>query len=185
MRTSVEGIMYPVDACSSISFVDCACSDHQLDKFVYCVPHAAWSVCSSALSSVFGSLRGRSFPSVFVLGPLHKGPIGDAVDAIYAPVDGVLAGTDWSVPLSVPSVVSDLVVRSDDVCSEECSLEIVAPYLSLLFPGVPVCYLLGCSLGSCSFVVDILRRNFPSSLFLISNNDKTNCAFMWKEAFSI
>ena len=185
MRTSVEGIMYPVDACSSISFVDCACSDHQLDKFVYCVPHASWSVCSSALSSVFGSLRGRSFPSVFVLGPLHKGPIGDAVDAIYAPVDGVLAGTDWSVPLSVPSVVSDLVVRSDDVCSEECSLEIVAPYLSLLFPGVPVCYLLGCSLGSCSFVVDILRRSFPSSLFLISNNEKTNCAFMWKEAFSI
>ncbi len=185
MRTSVEGIMYPVNARSSISFSDAGSLRHQLDKFVFEVPHAAWDVCSSSLSSVFGSLRGRSFPSVFVLGPLHKGPIGDAVDAVYAPLDGTLAGSDWSIPLNVPSVVSDLVVRSDDVCSEECSLEIVAPYLSLLFPGVPVCYLLGSSLVSCSIVADILRRNFPSSLFLISNNERTNCAFMWKEAFSI
>ncbi len=185
MRTSVEGIMYPVDACSSISFSDSLCLDHRLDKFVFMVPHAAWDVCSSSLSSVFGSLRGRSFPSVFVLAPLHKGPIGDAVDVVYAPSDGSLSGSDWSIPLSVPSVIGDLVVRSDDVCSEECSLEIVAPYLSLLFPGVPVCYLLGTSSSVCSVCADILRKNFPSSLFLISNNKKTNCAFMWKEAFSI
>ena len=185
MRTSVEGIMYPVDACSSISFDGSLVLEHRLDKFVFTVPHASWSLCRASLDSVFSTLQGRSFTHVFVLGPLHKGPIGDALGCVYAPEDGVRAGSDWSIDLMVPSVISQMVVRSDDVCSEECSLEIVAPYLSLLFPGVPVCYLLGCSLGSCSFVVDILRRNFPSSLFLISNNEKTNCAFMWKEAFSI
>ena len=185
MRPSVEGIMYPVNACSQVLFGNSDDSEHRLDKFVYTVPHASWSLCKASLDSVFSALRGREFTRIFVLGPLHKGPIGEAEACVYAPEDGVLEGSDWSMELAVPTEISSMVVRSDDVCSEECSLEIVAPYLCKLFPGVPVYHLLGTETGSCSRIAEILRRNFPSGLFLISNNDRTNCAFMWKEAFSI
>ncbi len=183
MRAALEGIMYPVDARSSISFGGCASTDHRLDEFVFTVPHSSWSHCSSVLNALFSSLRGRSFPSIFVLGPLHKGPVPGLDCSVFAPSSSVLSGSDWSVPLFAPSSLSSLVCLSDDVCSEECSLEIVAPYLSLLFPGVPVCHLLAC--GEVAFVAEKLKRDFPSSLFLLSNNNRTDCGHMWKEAFGL
>jgi hypothetical protein len=149
------------------------------------VPHAVWSKCSSVLDKVFSFAVDESVGQVFVLGPLHKGPVAFSDGCkVYAPSDGELCGSDWKVSLSVPSSLSSLVVCSDDVCSEECSLEIIAPYLSVLFPNAKVCYLLATCIGEAvKKIVEIIRTDFPFSRIFISNNKETECAAMWKEAF--
>ncbi len=186
MRTSVQGILYPTDAASTISFHESGVASA---GNVLTIPHMAWSRCSDRLNRLFSGLRGRTFQRVFVLGPLHMGPLvsdhGSDLPSVYSPEDGSLIGSDWAVELSLPQALRPLVQVSDDICSEEFSLEIVAPYLSLLFPATPVCHLLAAEAGGCPEIAEILRRDFPTSLFLISNNDETNCAYMWKEAFGI
>ena len=185
MRTSVEGIMYPVGAKALISSRVSSCSEHCLPSSYVEVPHAAWSKCSSILNSVFSFGVSEDVSRVFVLAPLHKGPVafGDGCK-VYAPSDGELCGSDWKVSLSVPSSLSSLVVCSDDICSEECSLEIIAPYLSVLFPNAKVCYLLATGFGDAvQKIVEIIRTDFPFSRIFISNNKETECAAMWKEAF--
>ena len=75
---------------------------------------------------------------------------------------------------------------SDDVCSEEQSLEIIAPYLAVLFPNARVCYLLASGKSeSVGRIVEKIGKDFPFSPIFISNNKETNCAAMWKEAFGI
>ena len=185
MRTSVEGIMYPTNAKALISSRVSSCSEHCLPSSYVEVPHAAWSKCSSVLDKVFSFSLDESVVRVFVLGPLHKGPVasGDG-PMVYAPSDGELCGSDWKISLSVPSSLSSLVVCSDDVCSEECSLEIIAPYLSVLFPNAKACYLLASDIGeTVKKIVEIIRTDFPFSRIFISNNKETECAAMWKEAF--
>ena len=185
MRTSVEGIMYPTNAKALISSRVSSCSEHCLPSSYVEVPHAAWSKCSSVLNSVFSFGVSEDVSRVFVLAPLHKGPVApDDGPMVYAPSDGELCGSDWKISLSVPSSLSSLVVRSDDVCSEECSLEIIAPYLSALFPNAKVCYLLATGIGeTVKKIVEIIRTDFPFSRIFISNNKETECAAMWKEAF--
>ena len=185
MRPSVEGIMYPLDAKALISSKVSSCSEHCLPSSYIEVPHAAWSKCSSVLDSVFSFGVSEDVSQVFVLASLHKGPVafGDPC-MVYAPSDGELCGSDWKISLAVPSALSSLVVCSDDVCSEECSLEIIAPYLSLLFPNARVCYLLATGYGEVlQRIVEIIGRDFPFSRIFISNNRETECAAMWKEAF--
>ncbi len=185
MRPSVEGIMYPLDAKALISSKVSSCSEHCLPSSYVEVPHAAWSKCSSILNSVFSFGVSEDVSRVFVLAPLHKGPVafGDG-PMVYAPSDGELCGSDWKVSLSVPSCLGGFVSFSDDICSEECSLEIIAPYLSVLFPKAEVCYLLATGFGeTVQKIVEIIRTDFPFSRIFISNNKETECAAMWKEAF--
>ena len=184
MRCSVEGIMYPVDAKASLFPALSSFSGHRSDSFLAEVPHKAWSLCRAELDDVMFSFRGRTFPFVFLLGPLHKGLLpDDGEDAVYAPADGNLEGSDWSVRLEVPSAVREYVTVSDDICSEEHSLEIVAPHISLLFPDAAVCHLLApAGAEKTRRIVEIIRKDFPSSLILLSNNRETCCAHMWKEA---
>lgn len=184
MNCSVEGIMYPVGAKAELFSAFSSCSGHCCDGSYAEVPHKAWTLCRQELDAVLFGFRGRTFPRIFVLGPLHKGPLpDDGPDAVYSPADGKLAGTDWEVRLELPAEIRNLVTVSDDICSEEHGLEIVAPYLSLLFPDVPVCHLLAPPGGEKTRrIVEILEKDFPSALILLSNNRETCCAHMWKEA---
>ena len=184
MRCSVEGIMYPFDAKASLFPAFSSFSGHRCDSFLAEVPHKAWSLCRKELDDVMFSFRGRTFPFVFLLGPLHKGPMeDDGSDTVYAPADGKLEGSDWAVRLEVPAMLRSSVTVSDDICSEEHSLETVAPYISLLFPDAAVCHLLAPAGGEKTRrIVEIIRKDFPSSLILLSNNRETCCAHMWKEA---
>jgi AmmeMemoRadiSam system protein B len=184
MRCSVEGIMYPIDAKASLFPTFSSFSGHRSDSFLAEVPHKAWALCREELDEVLLGFKGRSFPHVFVLGPLHKGPLSDdGEDVVYAPADGKLEGSDWAVKLEVPSGIRGYVTVSDDICSEEHSLEIVAPYISLLFPDAAVCHLLAPACGEkTQRIVEIIGKDFPSSLILLSNNRETCCAHMWKEA---
>ncbi len=180
MRVSAEGILYPKDAKASL--LPFSIAKLKSDKVVE-IPHAAWSRCKADLDRAFSSVSGAKPSRIFVLGPLHNGPIGTQ-EKVYAPEDGKLCGSDWEITLSVPEALKNLVEVSDDICSEEQSLEIAAPYLSLLFPSVPVCHLL--ATGSCREVKNvafIIGQDFPNSLVFISNNRETCCAGMWKEAF--
>ena len=181
MKTSVEGIMYPINAASYVSSVVSGNLDHRIAE----VPHAAWSKCKADLDKAFSFAPDSEVGQVFVLAPLHKGSVCLDSDAcVYAPSDGELEGSDWKVSLSVPSVLSDLVSFSDDICSEEQSLEIIAPYLSVRFPSASVCWLLASGSGSCvERIVEIIQKDFPFSPIFISNNIETQCAHMWKEAF--
>lgn len=185
MRCSVEGIMYPRDA-KSILKADGLCTSSGCGN-VRCleVPHSAWSVCKADLDRIFSAMAGLSPSLVFVLGPLHKGPIDQNSPCdVYAPYDGFLEGSDWKVPLQVPSVLAPFVTVSDDICSEEQSLEVIAPYIDLLFPGVPVCHLLASSDGpEVKKMASVIEKDFPNALVLISNNSETCCGRMWKEAF--
>ena len=185
MRPSVEGIMYPINAKALISSrVSCNSGHCSSDSYLE-VPHAAWSKCKDELNRVFSFEASEDVTQVFVLGPLHKGPVAFGDDCkVYAPADGEFCGSDWKLSLQTPSSLLDLVTVSDDICSEEQSLEIIAPYLSLLFPNANVCYLLATESGDdVEKIVEILRSDFPFSRIFISNNINTECAAMWKEAF--
>ena len=184
MRCSVEGIMYPFNAKAEISSALPPVSGHHYDFSYLEVPHKAWSKCKDELDALLLPLKGSDFPYVFVLGPLHKGPVTfDGTCPIYTPDDGELSGSDWTVDLKCPSSIKQMVIISDDICSEEHGLEIIAPYISLLFPKARTCWLLS-SGGSPEIgeIVKILRKDFSSSLILLSNNSETCCAHIWKEA---
>ena len=184
MRCSVEGIMYPLNAKAEISSALSPFLGHHYDFSYIEVPHKEWSRCKDKLDSLLLPLRGLDFPYVFVLGPLHKGPVTfDDKYPVYVPEDGDLSGSDWSLKLECPAPISSKVTISDDICSEEHGLEIIAPYISLLFPKAKTCWLLSSGdspeIGE---IVKILRKDFSSSLILLSNNSDTRCAHIWKEA---
>lgn len=184
MRCSVEGIMYPIDAKASLFPALTSFSGNRSESLHAEIPHKAWKLCREELDGIMFSFKDRTFPYVFVLGPLHKGPVdfGPAMP-VWCPQDGTLKGSDWEIRLQVPERLRPLVSVSDDICSEEHSLEIVAPYLSLLFPETPVCHMLASGDGEeVKRIVEILRKDFPSALILLSNNRETCCAHMWKEA---
>ncbi|MBP5163474.1 MAG: hypothetical protein ILP16_10950 [Spirochaetales bacterium] len=184
MRCAVEGIMYPINAKAVLSSALSPVSGHHYDLPYIEIPHKAWSLCMDDLDSRLLPLSGDCFPFVFVLAPLHKGPVTfEGPCPVYAPEDGSLSGSDWSITLECPDAVRSMVSFSDDICSEESSLEIIAPYLSLLFPQARTCYLL--SSGDSPEILEIvkiLRKDFPSSLILLSNNRDTDYAHAWKEA---
>ena len=185
MKPAVEGIMYPIGAKSELSSTLPPVSGHRFSSPYMEVPHAAWSKCKDVLDKAFSFETDADIARVFVLAPLHKGNVClDEADAVYAPRDGELAGSDWKISLQTPPAIADLVSFSDDICSEESSLEIIAPYLSIRFPNAKVCYLLATS-GSRNTkrIVEIIRKDFPFSPIFISNNIETGCAAMWKEAF--
>ena len=184
MRTSIEGIMYPVNAKADISSALSYVSGHHYDSSYIEVPHKEWSRCREKLDSLLLPLKGLDFSYVFVLGPLHKGPVTfDGSYPVYAPSDGELSGSDWNLKLECPASIRSMVTESDDICSEEHGLEIIAPYISLLFPEARTCWLLSSGdspeIGE---IVKILRKDFSSSLILLSNNSDTCCAHIWKEA---
>ena len=185
MKPAVEGIMYPNNAKAELSSVLSPVSGHRFSSPYMEVPHASWSKCRAALDMAFSFETDPDVAQVFVLAPHHKGNVClDEADAVYAPRDGELAGSDWKISLQTPPAIADLVSFSDDICSEESSLEIIAPYLSIRFPNAKVCYLLATS-GSRNTkrIVEIIRKDFPFSPIFISNNIETGCAAMWKEAF--
>ena len=103
MKCSVEGIMYPVDARSLIlSSVSSNSGNRSWDSYLE-VPHASWET----LGSVFSFEVDAAVRQVFVLAPLHKGPVCiEDMGSVFAPSDGELCGSDWRVPLSVPSMAS-------------------------------------------------------------------------------
>lgn len=184
MKTSCEGILYPVDALSvlktSFSSSTCTC-----EKNIIEVPHASWQVAKEQYDALFSKL-GQGYDRVFVLGPLHKGKIGyDDAFTLYSPEDGELCGSDWSLKLSVPTELSSLITQNDDICSEEHSLEVIAPYLAYLFPDVPVTYVLAPEKDDkIRTFMEILGKSFPNALIFISNNSSKCCANMWKEAIA-
>ena len=187
MRVATEGIMYPKDAKAALLpyYESLKDSDFCSGSFVE-IPHAAWSKCKDELDNAFRVLKGAKPSHVFVLGPLHKGRVSyDDPALVYAPCDGSLSGSDWEIRLYVPSLLRPYVCFSDDICSEEQSLEIAAPYLSLFFEDVPVCYLLASGNGEAvKKIASIIKKDFPKALVFISNNKETCCGGMWKEAFA-
>jgi len=185
MRAATEGIMYPKDARAALIpyYESLKSSEH---CSVIEIPHAAWSKCKEELDKAFSTLKGTKPSHVFVLGPLHKGRVSyDDPALVYAPCDGSLKGSDWEIRLESPSALYPYVCFSDDICSEEQSLEIAAPYLSLFFENVPVCYLLATEEGEAvKKIASIIKKDFPKALVFISNNKETCCARLWKEAFA-
>ena len=198
MRTAVQGIMYPLDAGAKarefaeslgISAEIAYCNAASVRPYIE-IPHAAWEKCrnemEAALTSVTTVTNGTNRHGlVFFLAPLHKGVLdwGNECE-IYAPQNGLLKGPDWEISLEVPSSLESLVRFSDDVCSEEQSLEIAAPYLAALFPGVPVCALFAGGDGpEVKRIVDFIGKHFSEAPVFLSNNSEACCARAWKEAF--
>ncbi|MBO6001465.1 MAG: AmmeMemoRadiSam system protein B [Spirochaetales bacterium] len=192
MRVANEGIMYPKDAKSALLpyFEALKPSQETLVQdapaHVIEIPHAAWTKCKDALDKAFSTLKGLKPSCVFVLGPLHKGPVSYEDPAlVYAPCDGSLKGTDWEISLETPSSLHPYVRFSDDICSEEHSLEVAAPYLSLFFENAPVCYLLASGSGEdVKKIAAVIKKDFPKALVFISNNIESCCGMFWKEALN-
>ncbi len=207
MRTAVQGIMYPLDAGvqarefarrAGLSAESAYCNAASVRPYIE-IPHAAWEKCKTEIEAAFTSgttvTNGTSVTSVtngtnrhglvFFLAPLHKGvlDLGNECE-IYAPCNGVMTGPDWEISLFTPSGLEDLVHFSDDVCSEEQSLEIAAPFLAALFPGVPVCALFAGGDGpEVKRIVDFIGKHFSEAPVFLSNNREACCARAWKEAF--
>ena len=195
MRTATEGIMYPKDAKAELipyydaldsNSLECEAFEPSASLPAIEIPHAAWDRCRSVLDKAFSTLKGLAPSHVFVLAPLHKGPVSYEDPAmVYAPCDGSLKGSDWEICLKVPDMLRPYVCFSDDICSEEQSLEIAAPYLSLFFEKAPVCYLLASGRSEVlKKIAAVIKKDFPKALVFISNNIETDCGMMWKEALN-
>ena len=207
MRTAVQGIMYPLDAGAQarefaigagLSAESAYCNAASVRPYME-IPHAAWEKCQIEMEAALTSLteatshtsltsltsHTKPYGLVFFLAPLHKGVLdwGNECE-IYAPCNGVMTGPDWEIGLFTPSGLEDVVRFSDDVCSEEQSLEIAAPYFAALFPGVPVCALFAGGDGTeVKRIVDFIGKHFSDSPVFLSNNSEACCARAWKEAF--
>ena len=84
--------------------------------------------------------------------------------------------------METPCEITSLgcVEQSDDVCTEEHSLEIIAPYLAVLYPNIPVAYLLAPeNNANLDEIKQTIGRMACDSLIFISDDEKSHCASMW------
>ena len=194
MKNACEGVLYPVDAASKIELPKATSSVKTIklkakeELLAYLVPHASWQYCKTELENLFSFLNQTlsdkdKVEKIILLAPLHKGPINyDDAFRIYCPEDGILRGSDWEIRLTVPEEIKRLpfVVQADDVCTEEHSLEVVAPFISKFFPQAQVCYLLAPSKAKEIAEVTSILKKQTKAIVLLSSNEATNCAYMWK-----
>lgn len=194
MKPAFEGIMYPFDAKASVLQGLERISANLSGFYTAEVPHSAWELSREELDGVFKKVSRMSFTNIFFLSPLHKGPLsyessensGIFDGPVFAPSDGRLCGSDWKINLNIPFAFKNLLNISDDVCSEEAGLEIVSPYLAALFPSIPVsAFFAYADSPVLRRIAKIIKKDFPCSLILLSNNKNTGCAGMWKEALEI
>lgn len=191
MKNACQGVLYPIAAASQIQLKtrpqepkSCTLINSNLTAIE--VPHKAWIYCKEELENTFSFLKiqKQEVATVFVFAPLHKGPIDfNEGPKLYTPQDGFLKGSDWQIKLETPAELKALpfLLQNDDICTEEHSLEIIAPFLYKILPGAKVCYLLApCSSEEICEITSIIGRYYPSSLIFLSNNKDTNCAYMWK-----
>ena len=208
MKNACEGVLYPQSAVSQIDLSKTSSEPPRIflksNLVAYEVPHKAWLYCKEELENTFSYLKEQNPANIFVLAPLHKGPIDfDSPYKIYSPLDGFLKGQDWQIELEIPKEIKALsfVVQNDDVCTEEHSLEILAPFIVKVFPNAKVCYLLAPAqepsaqelstqelptqepsaqdLEEICEITAIIGRLYSDSLIFISNNNQTNCAAIW------
>ena len=216
MKNACEGVLYPQDAGSqielklqeSLSNLPKTLTLRNTDLTAFEVSHKAWLYCKEELENTFSYLKhvkgqeaDKAVSTIFVLAPLHKGPIDfDDKIKIYCPEDGNLKGSDWQIKLETPQEIKALpfLEQNDDVCTEEHSLEVIAPFISSAFPEAKVCYLLAPAqatpaqakpeqalqepaqnLEEICKITSIIGRLHSDSLIFISNNNQTNCASMW------
>ncbi len=187
MKNACEGVLYPQNAASQIDLSKTSSEPPRIflksNLIAYEVPHKAWLYCKEELENTFFYLKEQNPANIFVLAPLHKGPIDfDSPYKIYSPLDGFLKGQDWQIKLDSPKEIKALsfVEQNDDVCTEEHSLEILAPFIAKAFPNAKVCYLLAPEdLVEICEITAIIGRLYSDSLIFISNNNQTNCAAMW------
>ena len=216
MKNACEGVLYPQDAGSqielkfqeSLSNLPKTLTLRNTDLTAFEVPHKAWLYCKEELENTFSYLKhvkgqgaDKTISTIFVLAPLHKGPIDfDDKIKIYCPEDGNLKGSDWQIKLETPQEIKALpfLEQNNDVCTEEHSLEVIASFISSAFPEAKVCYLLAPAqatpaqalpeqalqepaqnLEEICKITSIIGRLHSDSLIFISNNNQTNCASMW------
>ncbi len=199
MKNACEGVLYPQNAASCIEikpaseqplaqqtpyFVPLKGTTSNLEGVL--VPHKGWTYCKEELENIFSWITNNPKESntIFVLAPLHKGPIlidEKENNKIYCPQDGVLKGSDWEICLNTPEEIKALVEQNDDVCTEEHSLEVIAPFIYKIMPNAQVCYLLATGQAEeiCK-ITSIIGRFYSNSIILLSSNEETNCAYMWK-----
>lgn len=197
MKNACEGVMYPKDAAALVK-ERLAKGNHAespqggktatgyipnyIPNSYIKVPHKAWSLCKDELDRTFTGIQGRIPNRIVVLAPLHKGPITGEPFAVYTPTKSSLKGSDWEIQLQAPNEILnlDFIKQSDDVCTEEHSLEIIAPYLAVIYPNIPVAYLLAPENNSkLGEIKQIIGRMACDSLIFISDNEETHCASMW------
>lgn len=187
MKNACEGVMYPKDAAALVkASYKSATSYPQQSAPNNCkyikVPHKSWTLCKGELERIFAGLQDKSPKRIFVLAPLHKGPIIGERIAAYTPCKGCLKGSDWEIPLETPCEITSLgcIEQSDDVCTEEHSLEIIAPYLAVLYPNSPVAYLLAPeNNANLEEIKQTIGRMACDSLIFVSDDEETHCASMW------
>ena len=190
MKNACEGVLYPVNAASTIKInsdkktqplktVNLRVTEGQLCALE--VSHSSWLYCKDKLEEIFSNIKVTD--TVFLLAPLHKGPINfDDGFKIYCPEDGKLKGSDWEIKLKTPREIKEVsfVEPNDDVCTEEHSLEVIAPFIYKRNSKAEVCYLLAPSDAEeiCE-ITSIIGRLYSNSIIFLSNNEAANCAHMW------
>ncbi len=194
MKNACEGVLYPINATSQIKLKPLGIAPRELsilgsNQKAIEVPHKAWLYCKEELEDTFSYLleQHKKVSTLFVLAPLHKGPIAfDERFKVYCPEDGRLRGSDWQIGLNTPQEIKELhfIEANDDVCTEEHSLEILAPFIYKCWPNASICYLLAPLLTTneaeeiCE-ITSIIGRFYPNSIIFLSNNQETNCAHLW------
>lgn len=172
-----EGILYPENA---QNLINTQTKDRKelKDTLIRKVPHKSWSLCKDELDKVFTELSQYTVKDIFLLSPLHEGPvISDKVSSytVYT-YEGEKA-------LGNASISED-----DDICSEEFSLEIILPYLDKIFPSSSVHAYFAPEiidekeLNILKEIVREIRENYKSCLILLSDN--SGCCSMWEKALT-
>jgi AmmeMemoRadiSam system protein B len=135
---------YPGDVKSQIeAFLARADSPPVPDRglFAAAVPHAGWRYSGAVAATALRALAGRSSPeAILLLGAVHRAYLDRA--ALYpegeweTPLGAI--HVDSSLAAEVERALPGLVERNESAHDTEHSLEVEAPLIRALFPGVPV-----------------------------------------------
>lgn len=122
------------------------------------VPRKSWNLIENELLSAFSRISNCRPSNIFIFSHLRNGKIGfDDKFCIY---------TDSDCDIS-----DDLLVKNDDVCSEEFGAEILIPILEQYYPDSKINQFLTPEKNENNSVfLYKLWKKYPSSLFIISRN---------------
>ena len=120
------------------------------------VPYKALRLCQSELEDIFADIGNAKVKNIFAVGVLKQGKLDFD--------DPFLIYTNEDCPLQHP-----LLVKDDEICSEEYCAEILLPFCDTYFPGIEVVqFLTNEKSDRLAEFIEFLKKDYPFSLIFIS-----------------
>jgi AmmeMemoRadiSam system protein B len=178
-------------------------SDLKKNVVAIVAPHVSYNFCGNALAQAYGTVAGRKFDRVFILGPVHQGLVTNAV----VPSATRFATPFGSLPVDTETInkllKSPVFAIDEKTHDREVSIEMELPFVRRVLGEVKIVPIIigNCNKESADKIADALSKVVSSNdLVVVSteftqygqrfdfepfkNNVKENIEGLDKQAFS-